>query len=183
MDECVAHEVSATATQPGDSFWQYLHRPGTRFLNPHGRPVVPVMAFDQFEEIFTLGRQTPEQTARTQVLLQRLGELIENRLPPSLESELTEHPELLDQFDLLRQNIKIVFTFREDYLADFEGLKTLIRPIMQNRMRLSPMRGDRAAEAIQQAGAGRLSAAVAARIVRFVGGAASDGPAARGDFS
>jgi tetratricopeptide (TPR) repeat protein len=169
---CAGHEVSASAILPGDSFWQYLHRPGTQFFNPHGRPVVPVLAFDQFEEIFTLGRQRPEQTARTQVLLQQLGELIENRLPPALESELTEHPELLDQFDLLRQNIKIVFTFREDYLAEFEGLKTLIRPIMQNRMRLTPMRGDRAAEAIQQAGAGRLSAAVAARIVRFVGGAA-----------
>lgn len=173
MDDCAAHEVSATAPEPGDSFWQYLHRPGTRFLNPHGRPVVPVLAFDQFEEIFTLGRQTPQQTARTQVLLQQLGELIENRLPPALESQLTQHPELLDQFDLLRQNIKIVLTFREDYLAEFEGLKTLIRPIMQNRMRLAPMRGDRAAEAIRQVGAGRLSDAVAARIVRFVGGAAA----------
>jgi tetratricopeptide (TPR) repeat protein len=173
--ECVDHEVSATPPQPDDSFWQYLHRPGTRFLNPHGRPVVPVLAFDQFEEIFTLGRQTSEQTARTRVLLQQLGELIENRLPPALESELTEHPERMDQFDLLRQNVKIVFTFREDYLAEFEGLKTLIRPIMQNRMRLAPMRGDRASEAIQQAAAGRLSAGVAARIVRFVGGAAMDG--------
>ena len=173
--ECVEHEVSATPPLPDDSFWQYLHRPGTRFLNPRGRPVVPVLVFDQFEEIFTLGRQTPEQTARTRVLLQQLGELIENRLPPALESELTEHPERMDQFDLLRQNVKIVFTFREDYLADFEGLKTFIRPIMQNRMRLEPMRGDRAAEAIQQAGTGRLSAAVAARIVRFVGGVAIDG--------
>jgi len=172
--ECVEHEVSATRPQPHDSFWQYLHRPGTQFLNPHGRPVVPVLAFDQFEEIFTLGRQTPEQSARTRVLLRQLGELIENRLPPALERELTEHPERMDQFDLLRQNVKIVFTFREDYPADFEGLKTLIRPIMQNRMRLAPMRGDRAAEAIQQAGAGRLSATVAARIVRFVGGAARD---------
>ena len=72
---------------------------------------MPVLAFDQFEEIFTLGRQTPEQTARTQLLLQQLGELIENRLPPALERELTVHPELLDQFDLLRQNIKMVFTF------------------------------------------------------------------------
>jgi tetratricopeptide (TPR) repeat protein len=173
--ECVDHEVTATPPQPDDGFWQYLHRPGTRFLNPHGRPVVPVLAFDQFEEIFTLGRQTPEQTARTRVLLQQLGELIENRLPPALESELTEHPERMDQFDLLRQNVKIVFTFREDYLAEFEGLKTLIRPIMQNRMRLAPMRGDRASEAIQQAAAGRLSTAVAARIVKFVGGAAMDG--------
>jgi len=173
--ECVEHEVSATPPHPDDGFWQYLHRPSTKFLNPHGRPVVSVLVFDQFEEIFTLGRQTPEQTARTRVLLQQLGELIENRLPPALESELTEHPELMDQYDLLRQNIKIVFTFREDYLADFEGLKTLIRPIMQNRMRLEPMRGDRAAEAIRQAGAGRLSAPVAARIVRFVGGVAIDG--------
>ncbi len=175
MDECAAHEVSASPIRQGDSLWQYLHRPGTEFLNPHGRPVAPVMAFDQFEEIFTLGRQTPQQTARTQVFLQQLGELIENRLPPALEGRLTEHPELLDQFDLLRQNIKIVFTFREDYLADFEGLKTLIRPIMQNRMRLAPMRGDRAANAIRQAGAGLLSAAVAERIVKFVGGAASGG--------
>jgi hypothetical protein len=169
---CANHEVSASAVLPGEGFWQYLHRPETQFLNPHGRPVVPVLAFDQFEEIFTLGRQTPEQTARTQLLLQQLGELIENRLPPALERELTVHPELLDQFDLLRQNIKMVFTFREDYLAEFESLKTVIRPIMQNRMRLTPMRGDRAAEAIETAGGGLLSATVAARIVRFVGGAA-----------
>jgi tetratricopeptide (TPR) repeat protein len=181
--ECVDHEVTATPPQPGDGFWEHLHRPGTRFLNPHGRPVVPVLAFDQFEEIFTLGRQTPEQSARTRVLLQQLGELIENRLPPALESELTKHPERMDEFDLLRQNVKIVFTFREDYLAEFEGLKTLIRPIMQNRMRLAPMRGDRASEAIQQAGAGRLSAAVAARIVKFVGGARMDGAAPLAEIS
>jgi tetratricopeptide (TPR) repeat protein len=181
--ECVDHEVTATPPQPDDSFWEYLHRPGTRFLNPHGRPVVPVLAFDQFEEIFTLGRQTSEQTARTRVLLQQLGELIENRLPPALESELTAHPELMDQFDLMRQNVKMVFIFREDYLAEFEGLKTLIRPIMQNRMRLTPMRGDRASEAIQQAGAGRLSAAVAARIVKFVGGAAMDGAGSLAEIS
>jgi len=181
--ECVDHEVTATPPQASDSFWQYLHRPGTRFLNPHGRPVVPVLVFDQFEEIFTLGRQTQQQTTRTRILLQQLGELIENRLPPALESELTQHPERMDQFDLLRQNVKIVFTFREDYLAEFEGLKTLIRPIMQNRMRLAPMRGDRASEAIQQAGAGRLSAAVAARIVRFVGGAAMDGAGSLAEIS
>jgi tetratricopeptide (TPR) repeat protein len=172
---CTNHEVNASAIMPGDGFWQYLHRPETQFLNPHGRPVVPVLAFDQFEEIFTLGRQTPKQTGRTQLLLQQLGELIENRLPPSLERELTVHPELLDQFDLLRQNIKMVFTFREDYLADFESLKTVIRPIMQNRMRLTPMRGDRAAVAIEQAGGGLLSTTVAARIVRFVGGSARGG--------
>lgn len=183
ISECVDHEVSATSPQQGDDFWRYLHRPGTQFLNPHGRAVIPVLVFDQFEEIFTLGRQTPQQHARTRVLLRQLGELIENRMPPALESELTEHPERMDEFDLLRQNVKIVFTFREDYLADFEGMKTLIRPIMQNRMRLTPMRGDRASEAIQKAGAGRLSAPVAARIVRFVGGVTVDGASPLAEIS
>ena len=46
---------------------------------------------------------------------------------------------------------------------------------MQNRMRLTPMRGDRAAAAIETAGGGLLSETVAARIVRFVGGAARGG--------
>ena len=170
-DECARHEVAVNVPKAGDGFWKYLHRAETELLNPHGRPVTPVLVFDQFEEIFTLGRLTPEQSARCQTFLRELGELIENRLPPSLEDELTEHPEMLDAFDLLRQNLKIVFTFREDYLAEFEGLKTLIRPIMQNRIRLTPMTGRQAAQAIKESGADKVSEAVAARIVRFVGGA------------
>ncbi len=173
-DECARHEVTATSAQPGDSFWRYLHRPNTQLLNPHGRPVTPVLAFDQFEEIFTLGQQTPQQSARCQTFLCELGELIENRLPPALEAELTQNPEVLDDFDLLRQDLKIVFTFREDYLAEFEGLKTLIRPIMQNRMRLTPMTGGQAAKAIQESGRDKVNAAVATRIVRFVGSAVRD---------
>jgi hypothetical protein len=173
-EACTRNEVIATAQLPGESFWEYLHRPDTQFLNPHGRPVVPTLVLDQFEEIFTLGRQSSEQTLRTQIFIRQLGELIENRVPQELETALTEHPERLDQLDLLRQNLKIVFAFREDYLAEFEELKAYIRPIMQNRMRLTAMRGDRAAEAIQTAGAGRVSAPVAARIVRFLGGVASE---------
>lgn len=173
-DECVRHEVAANAPKAGDSFWKYLHRAETELLNPHGRSVMPVLVFDQFEEIFTLGRLTPEQAVRCQAFMRELGELIENRLPPSLEDELTEHPEMLDAFDLLRQNLKIVFAFREDYLAEFEGLKTLIRPIMQNRMRLTPMTGRQAAQAIKESGADKVSEAIAARIARFVGGAGRD---------
>ena len=59
-DECARHEVTATQPRDGDSFWKYLHRPGTLLQNPHGRPVTAVLAFDQFEELFTLGRQTAQ---------------------------------------------------------------------------------------------------------------------------
>ena len=49
-DECARHEVTATKPRDGDSFWKYLHRPGTLLQNPHGRPVTAVLAFDQFAE-------------------------------------------------------------------------------------------------------------------------------------
>ena len=63
----------------------------------------------------------------------------------------------MDQFDLLRQNIKIVFTFREDYLAEFERPEDRsFAPSCKTACALTPMRGDRAAEAIQQAGGGPL---------------------------
>ena len=173
--QCELHDVIAPAVEQDDSLWQYLHRPDTVFLNPHGRPVTPVLVFDQFEELFTLGRQTVDSTARCQSLLQELGELIENRIPPALETHLAANPDALDRLDLYRRDLKIVFSFREDYLAEFEELKTLIRPIMQNRMRLNPMNGMQAAQALLRAGDDKLSKpkvseTAAERIVRFVGG-------------
>ena len=40
-DECTRHDVTATEARAGDSFWKYLHRPGTHLQNPHGRDVTP----------------------------------------------------------------------------------------------------------------------------------------------
>jgi len=173
-EQCSIYGVSTNAPVQGDSLWMHLHRPNTSFRNPHGRAVVPVLVFDQFEELFTLGGQTADRRARCQRLLEELGQLIENRVPATLEAELTAQPDLLDDFDLLGHNLKIVFAFREDYLAEFEGLKTLIRPIMQNRMRLAPMSGASAQQAIQSAGGDKVSAPVANRIVRFVGSPSDD---------
>jgi hypothetical protein len=170
---CRIHEVQAPARAPGDSLWEHLHRADTAFLNPHGRAVRPVLVFDQFEEIFTLGRQSLARARRGEKFIAELGELAENRPPPQLEQRLAGAPELLDGFDLERQNVKLVLSFREDYLAEFDGLKSAIRPILQNRMRLLPMPGARAAAATVRSGGGKVSDGVAERIVRFVSGQAS----------
>lgn len=173
-DECVQRGIAAAARQPNDSFWQYLHRVDTDWT-VHGQSVTPVLVFDQFEELFTHGRKTALQKQNSQHLLQELGDLIENRLPPALETLLTEQPQRINDYDLLRQNLKIVFTFREDYLPDFEGLKSIIRPIMHNRMRLVRMTGQRAAKAIHQAGNQLVDNETVDRIVRYVGEAPRDG--------
>ncbi len=168
--QCKAQEVDVPPPEPGESFWHYLHRQDAIFLNPHGRPITPVLVFDQFEELFTLGRQDASRIARGQQLIDELGELIENRVPAALESRLADEPECLDRLDLYKRNIKIVFSFREDYLAEFEELKNKIRPILQNRMRLTPMAGAHAVQSLLRAGGDKVSPEVAERIVRFVSG-------------
>ena len=171
---CKNSDVTASAIVPGDSFWEYLHRSATSFINLHGREVVPVFVFDQFEEIFTIGKETSRRNRQCQDLLKQLADLIENRMPVELEEKLKSQPERLDDLDLYRKTLKIVFSFREDSLADFEGLKTLIRPIMQNRMRLLPMNGENALNAVLQAGSILVNRDVSEKIVRFVGNFRND---------
>ncbi len=173
-DACAEQDVAAPKPRPQDSLWSYLHRVDTVFLNPHGRPVTPVLVFDQFEELFTLGRRDARSRERCAILVHELGDLIENRVPVSLQADLQARPELLDELDLFQANIKVVFSFREDYLADFDGLKEIIRPIMPNRLRLLPLTGDRAGAALLRAANGRLREDAAHRIVWFVAGSGFD---------
>jgi hypothetical protein len=58
---------------------------------PHGQLVTPFLAFDQFEELFTLGRETPECATRATVFISELADLVENRPPEALREDLERH--------------------------------------------------------------------------------------------
>jgi hypothetical protein len=66
----------------------------------------------------------------------------------------------------------VLIALREDYLAPLEGLKTAMPSITQNRLRLAPMTGQQALDAVMQPGKRLVSEEVAAAIVRFVAGGA-----------
>jgi hypothetical protein len=51
----------------------------TEFWSLKNRLLTPVLVFDQFEEIFTLGRASEGKTARVRELLAELADLVENR--------------------------------------------------------------------------------------------------------
>ena len=61
---------------------------GHRVLERAQPPVVPVLVFDQFEEIFTLGGADRETQAQTAALLEELAEIIENRAPEHVKDAL-----------------------------------------------------------------------------------------------
>lgn len=168
ISNCAEHGVDAPVSDPDETLWQYFHRQDVDFWSAKNRLLTLVLVFDQFEEIFTLGSHAESLEQRCQAFLAELADLIEDRMPATLTKAIESHPERGAQLVYSKRAYKIVFSFREDYLPEFESLRTLIRPIMQNRMRLTCMSGDQALAAILQSGGHLIETEIAEQIVRFV---------------
>jgi hypothetical protein len=170
-DNCQRHRIEAPDLAVDMTLWEYFHRVDTDFWTPSNRLLKPVLVFDQFEELFTLGHHDPSLRSHCLDFLADIGDLIENRMPPGLRRLFESDDASSSHIDFERSNYRVVFCFREDYLAEFEGLKKLIRCIMHNRMRLMPMSTGNAISAVQNAGGNHITTNVAQEIVSFVGGA------------
>jgi conflict system STAND superfamily ATPase len=156
----------------GESLWEFLHHRDDVLLDESGRPLIPLLIFDQFEEIFTLAQSDEFGRARAARFVTELADLVENRPPKALEARFDEDESAAGRFDFARSDYRVLIALREDYLAPLEGLKKEIPSIGQNRLRLAPMSGTQALAAVLQPGKGLVSEEVAAAIVRFVAGGA-----------
>jgi hypothetical protein len=163
--------VEAPQPRPDETLWEYLHREGNHFWSPHNDLVTPFLAFDQFEELFTLGRETPECAARTTAFISDLADLVENRPPPALRDDLLRAKE----FSFKPAPLKVLLAMREDYLADLDRIRSHFRALGQNRLRLLPM-GERQARQVIALGAPLLAPGVQDRILQFVAGGGDDDP-------
>lgn len=159
--------VDAPEPEPGESLWMYFHR--VQFWSARNELLTPVLVFDQFEEIFTLGQRSPG-------VMEFIGELaclIENRIPATEQHALAEADEL--PFSIEEQNYRVILSLREDFLADLESLQNRIPSLSINRMRLLPMNGEASLQVVSQV-PDLIQDDVAEQVVRFVGAEASDTP-------
>ena len=156
----------------GESLWEYLHHRDDVLRDQSGATLIPLLIFDQFEEIFTLAQSDEFGRARAARFVSELADLVENRPPKALESKFDEDETAAARFDFARSDYRILIALREDYLAPLEGLKKEIPSISQNRLRLAPMTGSQALDAVLQPGKGLVTQEVAEAIVRFVAGGA-----------
>jgi len=154
----------------GESLWEFLHHRGDLLRDADGRPLLPLLIFDQFEEIFTLGQSDDAGRLRARQFLEDLADLVENRPPAALEARLEEDEADAEQFDFARADYRILIALREDYLAHLESLKNIMPSVTQNRMRLARMNGVQALTAVLKPGGRLVSQEVAEAIVRFVAG-------------
>jgi hypothetical protein len=160
-----AARVEAPQLRPDETLWEYLHRGGNHFWSPHNDLVTPFLAFDQFEELFTLGRETPECVARTTAFISELADLVENRPPAALRDD----PLGAKEFSFKPAPLKVLLVMREDYLAELDRIRSHFRALGQNRQRLLPM-GERQARQVIALGAPLLAPCVEDRILKFVAG-------------
>jgi len=156
----------------GESLWEFLHHRDDVLHDESGATLIPLLIFDQFEEIFTLAQSDDFGRARAARFIADLADLVENRPPKELEAKLEEDESAAERFDFARSDYRVLIALREDYLAPLEGLKSAMPSITQNRLRLAPMTGQQALAAVMRPGKRLVSEEVAAAIVRFVAGGA-----------
>ena len=156
----------------GESLWEFLHHRDDVLRDASGKTLIPLLIFDQFEEIFTLAQSDEFGRQRAAQFLDDLADLVENRAPKELEERIERDDAAAEKFDFARADYRILIALREDYLAHLEGLKGKMPSITQNRMRLARMTGTQALAAVMNPGGKLVSEEVAASIVRFVAGGA-----------
>jgi tetratricopeptide (TPR) repeat protein len=154
----------------GETLWEFFHHRDDQLVTADGKVVTPVLIFDQFEELFTLGGAEEPTRKRAAAFIAEVADLVENRAPAKLEARLEESAAEMETFDFSRTDYRVLITLREDYLPHLESLKGAMPSLMQNRMRLTRMAATQALDAVIKPGAGLVADEVASAIVGFVAG-------------
>lgn len=149
-----------------ETMWEYFHGKDNDFWGPRNSLVMPVLVFDQFEEIFTLGRNVQASSQ----FLREVADLVENRTPQSLSDIIERDQSRIDDLDYSKDQVKVLIAFREDFLPEFEGCRSFMPSIMGERMRLTTMTGHQARDVILRSGGALIEEPVADRIIAFIAG-------------
>ncbi|MGH7632413.1 MAG: hypothetical protein ACRENC_01690, partial [Gemmatimonadaceae bacterium] len=152
--------------------WEYLHDVAFDLPDETGSLLIPVLVFDQLEELFTLAssrRDNGRFAART---VELLGDLIENRPPRALERAMRDDPALVDRFAFAHPGYRVLLSLREDYLPHLHALRSDIPSIVLNNVRLTRFDHRQALDVVERPGAARhlVTTDVAQAIVRTVAG-------------
>ncbi|HUF62080.1 MAG TPA: hypothetical protein VMN36_08390 [Verrucomicrobiales bacterium] len=147
-----------------DDVWEYLHR--VEFWDARNQPVTPVLVFDQFEELFTLGRNRPEIAAFVEELAAVAENLIPRRIRDRVISGNIKLPAAYNE-----RHYKLIISLREDYVSRLDSLSKDMPSVMHNRHSLTHMSGEQALEVVMKPGGDLVSEEVARKIVRFVAAA------------
>src|SRR5450432_3089493 len=144
-----------------ETLWEYFHK------EQLWKSVTPILIFDQFEEIFTLAKKSSRfGNEQLTDFWEELADLIENSIPEKLKEKFLNEKEQID-YSYSNQKIKILFSFREEFLPEFENITSKIPSIKYSRFRLMPMNGNQAYDVITKTWKNNIDPVQANKIVSF----------------
>jgi WD40 repeat protein len=137
-------ELDSNAVPFGDlTLWEYFS-----YEKILGGFIKPLLFFDQLEEMFTTGKNNP---GHVNAFVTEIADLIENRVPVSLQEKLEKENKTLARTDRDPQ-FRVIFSLREDYLPQLEMLNKHIPSVRFSRYRVSQMKGKDAVDAVLKPG-------------------------------
>ncbi len=140
-----------TGERPGlrQTLWEQMKR---LEFDLDGLPATPVLVFDQFEEVFTLGHS---EASRRQFLLE-LADLANEAVPEAVRADLLAGLQATTSLsaDLMhwwerQPELRVVISIRSDFLHLLDEISPLIPGILRNRYQLQPLNRKQAQLAIE----------------------------------
>jgi WD40 repeat protein len=127
--------------RPGQTAWELLHLRAEPIEGAQ-----PLLIFDQFEELFTIGVGTSQAAE----LLDELKGLIEGIPPHAVRERLEQVPAQARELAFQRSSHRVLISIREDFLHGLESLRAHLPSIIHNRFRIGPLSGTMAMEVVMQ---------------------------------
>ena len=182
----VREKVSALGDK--ESLWEFFHR--HEFFDAEGQRIKPLVVLDQFEEVFSLGKDKD----KVRDFFSELADLLNGVVPDYINNAIDEHtaddsdqmddmqegmaPELIDfnalqdgyQDYLESSDFRLIITLREDFLSYLERECGQIPALRQNRFCLQPINEKQAAVIIMNPIRGLVDQSVAELIIKKVTG-------------
>ena len=146
------NEINASKIDNSQTLWEFFHKKKNYFWGQYNELIIPVLVFDQFEEIFSNGLDNKGALININIksLLKELMYLIENRPPDSAIKIMESNNEIV--YSVRQSYYRVIFSLREDFLPDLESLRQSIPQIMNSRFRLTELNGSQAFDIVYNAG-------------------------------
>ncbi len=145
-----------------DELWLYFH--SHQFWTKDNHKITPIIFIDQFEEIFTKNDNPDDIWSFFNVI-----DSLQYSTPTERLLQIIEHNDQYVQFHE-KQNFRMVFTMREDFLARLEDYSYNIPALRKNRIGLKPLNGNQALEVILKPRPDMVTRDVALHIISKITG-------------
>ncbi len=128
----------------GQTLRDYFHSQPQPWLDADKKPVVPVLIFDQFEDVFAIDGANQASVKPVDVFWTQIGNLIENRGRDSGRQLALPYSDPRND----RVLFKVLICLRQDKLPKLQSRRGLVPSISQNQFSLKPFSGRRAMQAV-----------------------------------